>query len=360
MAGVYFNWPKRLFAVSQTDIPNFDFVKDLALKFYIMVIIRDILSDFSDEDEIELCGDDDVEGDVEIGSIKLRAGRDYRPGSTNLRNENDLFVGMQFEFKETTIDAIKQFHIRNSFDYIVVELRPDRYVGRCKHFGARCEWRIRASFNVKRDVWEFKKINGTHTYVSIIVSQDHTKLNSSFISNYIINLVSENPGIPIKALLKEIVSRFGYTVTYRKAWIANQIYGDWEGSYNDLPRWMNVMELKTLPVSFLIWYFGLLSHALKVRKMVTNLPLPLLKEKRRKHESGFFTTFELLLPYNRTYVGTRLLDALRTQLPEWCNTESYYCIRHLASYELIRPRYERMLSGLREKIRGRSMVGPDP
>ncbi|KAF1878005.1 hypothetical protein Lal_00041754 [Lupinus albus] len=45
------------------------------------------------------------------------------------------------------------------------------YVGRCKHYSA-----------------------------------NHTKLNSSFISNCIINLVFENPRIPIKALVKEIES----------------------------------------------------------------------------------------------------------------------------------------------------------
>ncbi|KAF1895733.1 hypothetical protein Lal_00037849 [Lupinus albus] len=158
----------------------------------------------SDEDDIELIDDEEEEDDVEIGSSELH-------GSTTLRNDNDLYVGMQFESKESTLDAIKQFHIRNSFDYIVVESMPYRYVGCCTHYGAGCEWRIRASFNVKRGVWEIRKINGAHTCLSTVVSQNHTKLNSAFISNCIINLVSEDPGIPIKAIVKEIVSRFGYT-----------------------------------------------------------------------------------------------------------------------------------------------------
>ncbi|KAF1886704.1 hypothetical protein Lal_00045939 [Lupinus albus] len=111
-----------------------------------MIIIINIVSDFSDEEDIELIGDDEEDQDVGIGSIELQdnikyatpscfitsinseAGRDYRPGSTTLRNDNDLFVGMQFEFKESTLDAIKQFHIHNSFHYIVVESRSDRYI----------------------------------------------------------------------------------------------------------------------------------------------------------------------------------------------------------------------------------------
>ncbi|KAF1890347.1 hypothetical protein Lal_00013601 [Lupinus albus] len=52
---------------------------------------------------------------------------------------------------------------RTSQAYQTVKSRPDRYVGRCTHYGAGCEWRIRASFNVKRGVWEIRKINGTHT-----------------------------------------------------------------------------------------------------------------------------------------------------------------------------------------------------
>ncbi|XP_019420622.1 PREDICTED: uncharacterized protein LOC109330798 [Lupinus angustifolius] len=181
-------------------------------------------------------------------STNSEGGRDvcHTSGIMN-NNNNDLFIGMQFETKEATIHAIREFHIQNSFDYVVDESRPDRYVGKCTQFGAGCEWRIRASFNVKRDIWEIKKINETHTCVSMLVSQDHSKLNSSFIADVVINLVSADPSIPVKTLVKEVVSRFGYTVTYRNAWTAKQMalakkFGDWEGSYNDLPRWMNVVQ----------------------------------------------------------------------------------------------------------------------
>ncbi|KAF1891377.1 hypothetical protein Lal_00017009 [Lupinus albus] len=102
-----------------------------------MVIIRDIANNFSDDKDIELCCDDDE--DLEIGSsgavnitygtpssffviIDSVAGQDIQNRSNNLNNDfdNELFIGMQFESKEATINAIKQFHI-------VVEFRPDRY-----------------------------------------------------------------------------------------------------------------------------------------------------------------------------------------------------------------------------------------
>ncbi|KAF1897676.1 hypothetical protein Lal_00032433 [Lupinus albus] len=66
--------------------------------------------------------------------------------------------------------------------------------------------------------------------------------------------------------------------------------------------------------------------------------------------------------------GTGLLGALRTELPQWCNAHSIYCIHHVASnfnkefkdgdlkekviqmgYELMQPRFERMLDDLRQK-----------
>ncbi|KAF1899370.1 hypothetical protein Lal_00019498 [Lupinus albus] len=169
------------------------------------------------------------------------------------------------------------------------------------------------SINGKRDMWEIRKINATHTCVSTCISQDYTKLNSLFIANCIIQLLSEDPGISIKILVKEVVTRFGYTVTYKKAWTAKQIamseiYGDWEGSYKELPPWLNAT------------------------------------------------------------LCTSLLGLLRIELSQWCNAQSIYCIRHVTSnfnkefkdielkekvtemgYELMWPRFERMLDVLRQK-----------
>ncbi|KAF1866215.1 hypothetical protein Lal_00024213, partial [Lupinus albus] len=166
------------------------------------------------EKDIEIYSDDeDVEFDVGSSrsityvssssffrTINSKVGRDFGHTTTSVIDisDNDLIVGMQFEFKQTIIvNDIKEFHFKNSFDYVVVESMLDRYVGRRKHFG----W----------DTWEIKKISGTHSCVSTLVSQVHIKLNSSFISDLFINLVFVYPSLPVKALVKEIASRFGYT-----------------------------------------------------------------------------------------------------------------------------------------------------
>ncbi|KAF1870871.1 hypothetical protein Lal_00030181 [Lupinus albus] len=314
--------------------------------------------------------------------------------------DNDLLVGMQFESKLTTVNAIKEFHIKNSFDYVVVESRPDRYVGRCKYFGAGCQWRIHASLNIKHDIWEIKKISGTHTCVSTLVSQDHNKLNSPFISYLVINLVSADPSIAVKALVKDVVSRFGYTVTYRKAWIAKQmaltqIYVDWEGSYNELPRWMNVVQYfspETIvkyeahhhivdgvedPSRFIMdrvfWSLKPCIEEFAYCKPILQVDGTFLTGKYTgtlliaSSQDGYRRVFPVAFAIVEAETteawewGTGLLAVLRSELTGWTSAHSVYCIRHIASYfnkefryfdlkeKLMRPRFERMLNILRQK-----------
>ncbi|XP_047162577.1 uncharacterized protein LOC124832419 [Vigna umbellata] len=61
------------------------------------------------------------------------------------------------------------------------------------------------------------------------------------------NSVRTNPSIPIKSLIADIKARFGYSVSYRKAWIAKQKalameFEDWEDSYNHMPRWLHAVK----------------------------------------------------------------------------------------------------------------------
>ena len=62
-----------------------------------------------------------------------------------------------------------------------------------------------------------------------------------------IKSLKENPSIPIKSLVAEIKNRFGYSVSYDKAWNGKQKalakeFGDWEESYNELPRWYQAVQ----------------------------------------------------------------------------------------------------------------------
>ncbi|XP_072088091.1 uncharacterized protein [Arachis hypogaea] len=81
------------------------------------------------------------------------------------------------------------------------------------------------------------------------ISQDHAKLDSDAIADAIKLLVEADPSIKVKSVITEVQSRFNYTVSYRKAWLAKQkavakVFGDWKVSYQTLPIWLKVMTVK--------------------------------------------------------------------------------------------------------------------
>jgi len=129
---------------------------------------------------------------------------------------------MSFPNKEATLVAIKQYHIVEDYKFIVVESKTDRYVARCINYNNGCQWRLRASFSKIRDIWEIKKIEAPYTCLSTIISYDHVNLDSNQIATIVVNFVKANSSIYVKSLITEIKSFYGYSILYKKAWMANQ------------------------------------------------------------------------------------------------------------------------------------------
>ncbi|XP_016191911.1 uncharacterized protein LOC107632764 [Arachis ipaensis] len=64
-------------------------------------------------------------------------------------------------------------------------------------------------------------------------------------------MVRADASININVLLNVTAAHFGFRLTYRRVWLAKQkavavIYGDWDKSYNELPRWVLGVQL-TMP-----------------------------------------------------------------------------------------------------------------
>ncbi|XP_015938259.1 uncharacterized protein LOC107494056 [Arachis duranensis] len=81
------------------------------------------------------------------------------------------------------------------------------------------------------------------------ISQDHAKLDSDTIADAIRPLVEADPSIKVKSIIAEVQSKFNYTISYRKAWLAKQksvakVFGGWEVSYQTLPVWLKAMTAK--------------------------------------------------------------------------------------------------------------------
>ncbi|XP_058776245.1 uncharacterized protein LOC131650558 [Vicia villosa] len=174
-------------------------------------------------------------------------------------NDVDLYEGMEFEDKEECIAVIQHWHITNNLDYWVYKSDKNIYVIKCKN--PTCPFKCRASDRKKNSKWTIGKLSGPHVCTTTSMSQDHRQLTSDIVSHCIRDLVNTDPSIKVKLIISHITGKYGYNISYRKAWIAKvkaieSLYGNWETSYNDLPQWLLVMktylpgmiiDLETLP-----------------------------------------------------------------------------------------------------------------
>ncbi|XP_012488039.1 uncharacterized protein LOC105801266 [Gossypium raimondii] len=166
------------------------------------------------------------------------------------------------------------------------------------------------------------------------MSQDHRKLDAKSICNCIMPLVKDSPIIPVSTLIADMQARFQYKVSYRKTWLAKQmamqqLYGDWDESYNELQGWIlamveyipgTIVDLQTLP------YRGHNGQLELGRRVFRRL----------------FWTFDLCVrafPYCKPlvqfdgtwlcgkYTSKGLVAAIKQSEVPW---RSVYCIRHIA------------------------------
>ncbi|XP_016681874.2 uncharacterized protein [Gossypium hirsutum] len=180
-------------------------------------------------------------------------------------DDDEIFIGQRFSCKEECVYAIKQYSMKISVDYKVSVSTPTIYVGECWKAAEGCNWRVRAAFIRSSQLWDIRKFVGPHTCISTRMTEDHGKLDSKTICACIMPMVKDMPTIKVSVLIAEMQAQFQYRVSYWKAWIAKQmameqLYGDYDSSYNKLQGWIAAMreyvpgtmiELQTSP------YYGL-------------------------------------------------------------------------------------------------------
>ncbi|RYQ85780.1 hypothetical protein Ahy_B10g105384 [Arachis hypogaea] len=160
--------------------------------------------------------------------------------------DGEFAVGMEFSSREAVIKAVKEYTIRRSVDYRVYESEPLTFYAKCTQYVSGCDWLIRVSLISRKYCWVIRRYNGSHTCTRATISQDHLKLDSITIAEAIKPLVEAGPFLKVKSVIAEVQSKFNYTVSYRKAWLAKQravekIFGGWEASYEALPIWFEAM-----------------------------------------------------------------------------------------------------------------------
>ncbi|RYR46998.1 hypothetical protein Ahy_A07g032893 [Arachis hypogaea] len=155
---------------------------------------------------------------LDLGAMHVPEFPEYMTAEIPMVVDGEFVVGMEFSSREAVIKAVKEYTIRQSADYRVYESEPLTFYAKCTQYGSGCDWLIR----------------------------DHSKLDSITIAEAIKPLVEVDPSLKVKSVIAEVKSKFNYTVSYRKAWLAKQraiekIFGGWEASYEALPIWFEAM-----------------------------------------------------------------------------------------------------------------------
>ncbi|RYQ85376.1 hypothetical protein Ahy_B10g104928 [Arachis hypogaea] len=127
------------------------------------------------------------------------------------------------------IHALKFSEYMNA-DYRVYESKSLTFYAKCTPYESGCDWLIRV----------IRRYNSSHTCTRAAIFQDHSKLDSNTIAEAIKPLVEADPSIKVKSVIAEVQSKFNYTISYRKAWLAKKmslekIFGVWKASYETLP-----------------------------------------------------------------------------------------------------------------------------
>ncbi|KAL5137524.1 hypothetical protein HKD37_10G027879 [Glycine soja] len=161
----------------------------------------------------------------------------------------ELYVGMDFDSKDTVMNAVKQYVMKVHQSFKVVESKWDKYVVCClnKNADCPCPFYMRTIISKKADSWKVTQWGGPHTCLNMTLTQDHEKFDSDLIATCVVGMIREDPSIKISLIQKRINNEFAYKVSYKKAWLVKQKaiaieYGDWDESYAKLSSWLTHMQ----------------------------------------------------------------------------------------------------------------------
>ena len=114
-------------------------------------------------------------------------------------------------------------------EFKVIKSEPQLWVVKYKNRESIYNWMLLA---LKRyDYFEITSYVGPHMCISVMISEDHSRLVSNFIVNEIRDHIKEILIIFIIEIGAIVKNRFNYTPDYRKLWDVKQkgmvlVYGD--------------------------------------------------------------------------------------------------------------------------------------
>ena len=91
------------------------------------------------------------------------------------------------------------FSIKAHQEFTVYRSNASVLVLQCKK-APQCQWRLRAMTVKDTGMFRITKYKGPHTCVNPCINQDHSQLDSSFVSKYIETLVKAEMTITVAAI----------------------------------------------------------------------------------------------------------------------------------------------------------------
>ncbi|XP_068652065.1 uncharacterized protein [Aristolochia californica] len=158
---------------------------------------------------------------------------------------NNISVGQIFEDKSQMVDFLKKYSIERHVKYKTLRSSSCDYKIECGEDG--CPWSVFASCDQRIRQFKIRKYGGDHTCVNSIIREDNPVCTSSFICQVIMPTVRTNFTLSPNDIQQIMKDKYHISVRYAKAWRAKckaikAIYGDWDESYNLLPRFLDAIK----------------------------------------------------------------------------------------------------------------------
>ncbi|CAM8951049.1 unnamed protein product [Rhodiola kirilowii] len=150
-----------------------------------------------------------------------------------------------------------RYSIKQRHEYGVRYSDTKRLLLKCRRCKDKCQWELRASKKKKEGMWRITTYSGDHTCEVDIIRPDNVHFNKHFIGMDIKDLIREDLRFSPKQVRELMRSKYGYKISYIKAWKARQkafvyLFGEWEESFAKLPAYMGVLK-ETNPGSIVYW-----------------------------------------------------------------------------------------------------------
>ncbi|XP_021759609.1 uncharacterized protein LOC110724495 [Chenopodium quinoa] len=228
-------------------------------------------TDEDDDEEVIEARDKAIKGSAptsdfnEVAQVDPRLNNSWMSwlGNETYNNGGEFEVGQQFDSLQQLKDAVKSYSVARNQTIRVVEAEPEKYVVECKRKEqCSCSWRLRGVKDPTLSTFKIVRYNGPHASncVGDIDSGDHKLLTSEFVCNALLDVIRVDPSLKIKTMVQLVKEKFdGFQITYKRAWLAKQkaiklIYGGWEGSYEQLPKYMQALK-ESNPGTVVEWSF---------------------------------------------------------------------------------------------------------